>query len=62
MFEITWCVTLPDVGDVLFKAYRSYRSYIVTYNVCAYVGFVNKTHILIAQNEQRYDSVLLWLV
>jgi len=62
MFQITWCVILPDDGDVLSKACRRGRSCTVTYNVCAYIGFVNKTHILIARNEQCYDSVLLWLV
>lgn len=62
MFEITWCVTLPDVGDVLFKACRRYRNCTITYTVCVYVGFVYKTHILIARNEQHYDSVLLWLI
>jgi len=61
MFEITWRVILPVDGDVLLKACRRDRSCTVTCNVCAYIGFVNKTRILIARNE-RYDSVLVWLV
>jgi len=44
MFDIIWCVILPDDGDVLFKACRRDRSCTVTYNVCAYIGCVNKTH------------------
>jgi len=35
------------------QQYSFYPCYVfVLYTVCEYVGFVNKTHILIAQNEQ----------
>ena len=44
MLEVIWCVILPDDGGVLTKACRRDRSCTVTYNVCAYVGFVNKTY------------------
>jgi hypothetical protein len=36
-----------------YNFYPSYSSRTVVYTVCAYVGFVNKTYILIAQNEQH---------
>jgi hypothetical protein len=42
----------PDDGDVIAEICRRDRNYTVVSTVCAYVGFVSKTYIVMAPNEK----------
>jgi len=62
MFEITWCVTLPDVGDVLFKACSGIEV-VLLHIMCVPMLVLYIKHIFLLHGMNSVnDSVLLWLV
>ena len=55
MFQITWCILLPDHGDVTAETCRRDRNRTALCTVCAYAGFFEQTHILFARKEELED-------
>jgi len=60
-FPVARCVTHPDDGDVIAEICRGDRNVTIVFTacvcvyvcVCVCVSFVNKTHSVIACNEQH---------
>jgi hypothetical protein len=52
MCYITWLIILPADGDAISKTCRRDINCTVVFVFCGYIGFVNKTHILIAWHER----------